>query len=53
MTRRGMVDLLVEIITSPPKKAGSDSPLCEVRYVGEEGRMVAAFPTTPMHGIPN
>ena len=31
MTRRGMVDLLIEIITSPPKKASLHKPLCEVR----------------------
>jgi hypothetical protein len=27
-----------------PEKARLDNPLCEVRYVGKEGRMVAAFP---------
>ena len=39
-----MVELLSEIITSPPEKAILDNPLCEVRYVGKEGRIVAAFP---------
>ena len=39
-----MVELLTEIIASPPEKATPDNPLCEVRYVGKEGRMVAAFP---------
>ena len=40
MTRGRMVELLIEIITSPPKKATLDNPLSEVRYVGEEGKMV-------------
>ena len=31
MTCRGMVELLTEIITSPPKKASLADPLCEVR----------------------
>ena len=44
MNRQGTVNLLIEIITSPPEKATLHNPLCEVRYVGKEGRMVAAFP---------
>jgi hypothetical protein len=35
------------IITSPPEQATLDNPLCEVRYVGKEGRMAAVFPDKP------
>ena len=34
-----MVELLTEIITSPPEKASLDNPLGEVRYIGKEGRI--------------
>lgn len=44
MTRQGMAETLIRIIQSPPEQASLSNPLCEVRYVGKEGRMVAAFP---------
>jgi hypothetical protein len=54
MNRQEMVNLLIEIITSSPDKATLHNPLCEVRYVGKEGRMVAAFPEQgQVHGIAN
>jgi hypothetical protein len=39
-----MAETLIAMITSQADKASLDNPLCEVRYVGKEGRMVAAFP---------
>ena len=38
MTRRGLVELVTEIITAPPVKASLDNPLCEVSYAGKKGR---------------
>jgi hypothetical protein len=37
MTRRGMVELLTEVITSPPEKTSLDNPLREARCVKKEG----------------
>jgi hypothetical protein len=44
MNRKAMVELLMQIITSPPESATLDNPLCEVRYVGKASIMAAAFP---------
>ena len=47
MTRRSMIETLMAIIQSPPDSASMDNPLCEIRYVGKEGRAVAMFPDKP------
>jgi hypothetical protein len=44
LTRRAMAEMLIAISSSPSESASLDNPLCVVRYVGKEGRMVAAFP---------
>jgi hypothetical protein len=44
MTRRATVELLIEIISSPPKRATLDNPLCEARYVGQDGQNGCSVP---------